>query len=165
MAAVDIFLKLDGIPGDSTDAKHKGEIVLESFSWGETNTVSHLGTGTAGAGAGKVSFQDFHFTSRVSKASPKLLQACASGQHIKDAVITLRKSNPQSETQFEFLFYKFDTVVITSVQDAGDTSAVPNESVSFAFAKVAVELKEQTAAGGVGTSVTFAWDLAANRKA
>jgi type VI secretion system secreted protein Hcp len=164
MAAVDMFLKLDGIPGESLDSKHKEEIVLESFTWGETNTTHVATGGGGGAGAGKVSMQDFHFTARVSKASPKLMLACATGQHIKNAVVTLRRSNPQSETQFEFLFYKFDTVVITSVQDAGDTSARPLEAVSFAFAKIAVEYKLQSATGGVAATVDFAWDLAANRK-
>ncbi|HKW60202.1 MAG TPA: type VI secretion system tube protein Hcp [Candidatus Dormibacteraeota bacterium] len=160
MAAVDIFIKFDGILGESLDHKHKDEIVLESFSWGESNTGAHAATG--GAGAGKVSMQDFHFTARVSKASPKLMMACATGQHIKTGVVTLRKT--QSENQFEFLFIKFDTVVITSVQDAGDTNNVPLEQVSFAFAKINVEYKEQKADGSLGATVDFAWNLAANRK-
>jgi type VI secretion system secreted protein Hcp len=161
MAAIDIFLKLDGIQGESTDHKHKEEIVLESFSWGETNTGAHATGG--GAAAGKVSMQDFHFTSRVSKASPKLMLACATGQHIKNGVVTLRRSSAEQESQFEFLFYKFDTVIITSVQDAGDTSDRPSEQVSFAFAKINVEYKVQSPDGQV-SSVDFAWDLAANRK-
>lgn len=163
MGAVDIFLKLDGIPGESTDFAHKGEIQLESFSWGETNTVSRLGTG--GATAGRVSMQDFHFTSRVSKASPKLMLACASGQRIATGQVTLRKGTPQEENVFEFLFYKFTNVIITSVQDAGDTSAIPLESVSFAFQKIQVEFKQQTTTGAAGATVDFAWDLVANRKA
>lgn len=163
MAAVDIFLKLDGIPGESTDFAHKGEIQLESFSWGETNTVSRLGTG--GAGAGRVSMQDFHFTTRVSKASPKLMLACASGQHIATGQVTLRKGTAQQENVFEFLFYKFTNVIITAVQDAGDTSIVPLEAVSFAFQKIQVEYKEQNPTGALGSTVDFAWDLLANRKA
>jgi type VI secretion system secreted protein Hcp len=161
MAAIDIFLKLDGIQGESTDHKHKEEIVLESFSWGETNTGAHATGG--GAGAGKVSMQDFHFTSRVSKASPKLMLACATGQHIKNGVVTVRRSSAEQESQFEFLFYKFDTVIITSVQDAGDTSDRPSEHVSFAFAKIDVEYKVQSP-DGVASTIDFAWDLAANRK-
>ncbi len=91
MAAIDLFLKLDGIPGESTDFRHKGEIVLESFSWGETNAGTHVAP-TGGAAAGKVSMQDFHFTSRVSKASPLLMLSCANGQHIKTGVVTVRKA-------------------------------------------------------------------------
>ena len=67
MAAVDYFLKFDGIKGESTDAKHKDEIDVESWSWGET----HAGAGAPGAaaGAGKVSMQDFHFVMGLNRAS------------------------------------------------------------------------------------------------
>ena len=71
MAHVDYFLKIEGIDGESADAKHKGDIQLESFSWGETNSGSHSSGG--GGGAGKVSMQDFHFVMTANKASPKLM--------------------------------------------------------------------------------------------
>src|SRR5262245_27909161 len=88
MAQVDYFLKLAGIDGESHDAKHKGEIDVESWSWGETNAgdAAHRG----GMGAGKVSMQDLHFTMKVNKATPRLMQACATGEHIAKAVLTCR---------------------------------------------------------------------------
>ena len=90
MAAVDYFLKIDGIVGESLDAKHTGEMQLESFSWGETQqTATPAGSG---AGAGKVQIYDLHFVMRTNKASAQLLLACASGQHLKTAVLTARKS-------------------------------------------------------------------------
>src|SRR5688572_14489207 len=91
MAAVDYFLKIDGVDGESTDDKHKGEIDVESFSWGvtQTGTFSHGG----GGGAGKVALQDFHFTMKVSKASPTLFLACASGQHYKTATVIGRSTS------------------------------------------------------------------------
>lgn len=164
--AVDMFLKIDGIPGESQDAKHKGEIVLESFSWGESNTVPHTAfTGAGGgAGAGKVSMQDFHFTTKVSKASPKLMLFCANGAHIPNATITVRKGSPSQENVFEFLFFKFTNVIITSVAEAGNTDGPPVETASFAFQKINVEYKEQTATGGLGATVDFAWDLAVGKK-
>ena len=89
MAQVDYFLKLDGIPGESVDSKHKDEIDIMSFSFGETQTGTALG---GGGGAGKVQMQDFHFTMRTSKASPKLFLACASGEHIKDGILVGRRA-------------------------------------------------------------------------
>ena len=83
--AVDYFLKIDGVPGESADAKHKGEIQLESFSWGETNPGG--GGMGGGGGAGKVQMQDLVVTMLVSKASPKLMLACATGKHYKEAVL------------------------------------------------------------------------------
>ena len=82
MALVDFFLKLDGIPGESRDAQHKDEIDLESFSWGETNAGPAAEAG-GGGGGGKVQFEDLNVVMKLNKASPLLLQACASGQHIK----------------------------------------------------------------------------------
>ena len=162
--AIDMFLKLDGVEGESHDAKHKGEIELSSFSFGLSNAGAH--NIASGAGAGKVSFQEFHFTSKVTKASPKLMLACASGQHIKDGTVTVRKAGGDSaNSAVEFLFYKFQTVVITSVQDGGANGGdVPEESVSFVFGKVHVEYKPQNPDGTLGTAVEFAWDLSANKK-
>src|SRR5687768_18000173 len=84
--AVDYFLKLDGIKGESTADKHKDEIDIMSFSWGLTQAAT-AGFG-GGAGAGKVQMQDFHFTSKVSRASPQLFLSCASGKHIPTATLT-----------------------------------------------------------------------------
>src|ERR687898_479708 len=99
MANADYFLKIDGIDGEGTDGKHKNEIEVESFSWGEQN---HIGTGGGGGGggAGKVVPGDFQYTSRFTRASPRLLVACATGEHFKKAVLTGRKSG---KAQFEFL--------------------------------------------------------------
>src|SRR5436309_5810071 len=102
MAQVDYFLKIKGIDGESHDSKHKGEIDLESWSWGETQTGSHGGGG--GGGAGKVAVQDFHFVMKMNKASPKLMLACATGEHIGEALLACRKAGG---TQQEYLHIKF----------------------------------------------------------
>src|SRR5687768_14117646 len=96
MAAVDYFLKVDGIDGDSTDDKHKSEIEVQSFSFGASNSGTY-GKGGGGGGAGKVQFSDFHFVTRVGKASPKMMLACASGEHIKKAVLTCRKAGKEQQ--------------------------------------------------------------------
>jgi len=162
--AIDMFLKLDGIPGESTDIKHKDEIVLESFSWGESNTaVRPVGSG---AGAGKVSMQDFHFTTKLNKATPLLMLHCANGAHIPKGVVTVRKAATESkEGGFEFLTYTFNGVIITSVQEAGDAADYPTDAVSFAFQKIDVMYKPQLPDGAAGIPVDFAWDLTANKKA
>jgi type VI secretion system secreted protein Hcp len=90
MASVDYFLKIDGIDGESTQKGHEKEIELMSFSWGESNAGSFAGN--MGGGSGKVSMQDFHFTVPINKSSPKLFLACATGEHIKSAVLTCRKA-------------------------------------------------------------------------
>src|SRR5215210_8773554 len=108
--AVDYFLKIDGVAGESKDSKHKDEIELEAFSWGASQATAPAGGGGA---AGKVSMQDFHFVMRTNKASPKLFLACASGQHVKSAVLTARKAG---KGQQEYLVYKFTDLLVWSYQ-------------------------------------------------
>src|SRR5438093_11041139 len=91
--AVDAFLKLDGIKGESQDSKHKDEIEIESFSWGVTQTGTLAFGG--GGGAGKAQFQDFHFTNKVSKASPQLFHKCVTGEHIKIGTLSRRKAGAE----------------------------------------------------------------------
>jgi type VI secretion system secreted protein Hcp len=160
MAAVDYFLKIDGIQGESLDSKHKGEIQLESFSWGETNPgTAHSG---GGAGAGKVQMQDLHFVMQINKASPKLMLACASGKHIKQAVLTARKAG---KTQQEFLVFKFTDLLVSSYQTGGSQHAevLPMDQVSFNFARIELEYRPQKADGSLDAPIKAGWDLKTNK--
>jgi type VI secretion system secreted protein Hcp len=159
--AIDLFLKIDGIPGESQDAQHKDEIELESFSWGETQPVPHAATG-AGAGAGRVEIHDFHFVARISKASPKLLLACASGQHLRQATLTARKAGA---TPFEFLVVKLSDLLVTSYDVGGSAhqDAPPVDQVSLHFAKIEVEYRPQKPDGSPDAPVKAGWDVANNR--
>jgi len=158
--AVDYFLKIEGIEGESQDSKHKGEIDLQSWSWGASQTGSF--SAGSGGGAGKVSVQDFNFAMNVNKASPKLLQACATGEHIKSAVLTCRKAGKEQQ---EFLKIKFSDVLISSFQTGGSegSEALPMESISLNFAKIEYEYREQKADGTLGGPVKSGYDLAQNK--
>jgi type VI secretion system secreted protein Hcp len=156
MAAVDYFLKLDGIQGESQADKHKDEIDIESFSWGETQSGTFAAGG--GGGAGKVSMQDFHFTMLINKASPALFLACAQGDHIKNATLTCRKAG---KDQQEFLKVEMSDVLVSSYQTGGSGGAnvLPTDQVSLNFAKIQVEYKAQDAKGALTGSVTKWFDM------
>jgi len=160
MAAVDYFLKIDGIKGESHDAKHKDEIELESFSWGETNTGGMAAGG--GGGAGKVQMQDFHFVMKMNKASPLLLLACASGQHIKQAILTCRKAGKEQQ---EFLKITFTDLLCSSYQTGGSAGSdvIPMDQVSLNFAQMKMEYKPQKADGTLDAAVTAGWNLKQNK--
>jgi type VI secretion system secreted protein Hcp len=160
MAQVDYFLKIDGIPGESTDAKHKAEIDLMSFSWGATQGGVHAFGG--GGGAGKVQMQDFHFTMNINKATPKLFLACATGEHIKKATLTCRKAG---KDQQEYFVVNFEDLLVSSYQTGGSSgNSIPVESVSLNFSKVKMDYKEQKADGTLGGAVSAGYDLKANTK-
>jgi type VI secretion system secreted protein Hcp len=159
MAQVDYFLKLKDIEGESTDAKHKNEIDIESWSWGETNSGSSSYGG--GGGAGKVAMNDFSFTMRVNKSSPKLLLACASGQHIKEGLLTCRKAGKEQQ---EYLKIKFSDLLVSSFQTGGSAGdIVPVDQISLNFSKIEYEYYPQKEDGTLGSKVPVHWDLKQNK--
>ena len=160
MALFDAFLKIDGIEGESADSKHKSEIDLHSFSWGESNAGTFAQGG--GGGAGKVSMQDFHFTMNCNKSSVKLFLACAGGDHIKSAVLTCRKAG---KDQQEFYKVTFSDILVSSYQSGGGGGeSLPMDSISLNFAKVEKEYKEQKSDGTLGGAIKAGWDLKLNKK-
>jgi type VI secretion system secreted protein Hcp len=156
------FLKIDGIDGESTDASHKGELDILAWSWGVTQTGTGPGH-AGGGGAGKADFQDFHFVSRISKASPKLLLAAASGSHFKWAALTGVRTAGKSQSG-EFLKYKLSDVLVTSLQHADSEEEIPTEQFSLNYAKVESTYSPSTPSGKLGSSVSAGWDLSKNAK-
>ena len=154
--AVDYFLKIDGIPGESKDAKHKDEVSVESFSWGATQSGTSAYGG--GGGAGKVSMQDFSFVMRMNKASPKLFLACANGEHIKQAILTCRKAGKEQQ---DYLKVTFSDLLVSSYQTGGSSSGeeLPVEQISLNFAKLEMEYKEQKPDGSLGGAIKAHYDL------
>ena len=157
--ASDIFAKIGDIKGESLDDKHKDEIEVLSFSWGVTNAGSMAHGG--GGGEGKATFHDLSFVHNIDKASPVLLQACATGTHLKDATITHRKAG---KGQQEYLIVKMNDVIITGVTHGGSGGEGANsENVSMAFSKVDLEYKPQKADGSLDAGIHFKYDLKAQK--
>jgi type VI secretion system secreted protein Hcp len=154
--ATDIFAKIGDIKGESTDAKHKDEIEVLSFSWGVANSGG-LEFGSGGS-AGKATFQGLTIVHNIDKATPKLLEACATGTHLKDATITHRKAG---KGQQEFLIVKMNDVIITAVAHGGTTAQPASETVTLAFAKVDFEYKPQKPDGSLDAGIHFKYDLKA----
>jgi type VI secretion system secreted protein Hcp len=161
VAAIDYFLKLDGISGESKDSKHKGEIELLSFSFGETNSGS---SGGGGGGAGKVQMSDFSFTARTTKASPQLFLSCAQGKHLKQAILTVRKAGG---SQQEYLIIKLNDVLVSSYALGGSEGGAdgdPQDVFSLNFVKLSYDYKPQKADGSLDAPVHAGWDLSKNVK-
>ncbi len=155
----DIFLKLETIKGESKDSKHKGEIDIESFSFGLQNGGSWSAGG--GGGAGKVSFQDITVHKMADSSTPALMQACASGQHIKGGVLTVRKAGGKQE---EFYKISLTNILVSNITNTGANGGVPTEVVSLNFEEIKFDYKEQGAQGTLGGVVKFGWNLKKNEK-
>src|ERR1043165_2746893 len=140
MALFDAFLKIDGIKGESADEKHKGEIDILSYSWG----VEQTGTSSTGGGggAGKGHFKYLSIVKKTDASSPLLLLNCATGSHIKEANLVVRKAGG---TQLEYLKIKLTDVLISGLRPEGSHSGdqIPLEEVSLNFAKVEMSYQPQ----------------------
>jgi type VI secretion system secreted protein Hcp len=148
--SADIFLKLDGIAGESTDDQHKGEIDVESFAFSAKRTT------------GRVTLSPLRVLKVFDASSPKLMQDAASGHHIKSGVLTFRRSGDPDGV--EFLTYKLSDVVVSSYEQGGAnpdkrTLGSLEDEVGLSPAKVQVTEKTVDASGKAGPVVTASFNL------
>jgi type VI secretion system secreted protein Hcp len=156
--AVDMFMKIDTVDGESRDKVHKKEIDVLAWSWGISNSGSaHVG---GGAGAGKANVQDISFTKWVDSSTPKLLLACCDGKHFANATLVVRKAG---EKPVEYIKIKIEEVLITSISTGGSGGEDRlTENVTLNFAKVSVDYVPQDEKGAAGTAIPMAWSIAEN---
>jgi type VI secretion system secreted protein Hcp len=160
MAAVDYLLEIEGIKGESTDAKFPGTIEIESFSWVASNPASPV-IGAGGRGAGRVSFQDLQFTAVVNKASPALMLACAKGTHIPTAALHVRK---QGGTQVEYYTISLEYLLVSSYQSGspGSGRSIPTDQFSLNFKTIEFSYSPQKPDGTLGAPIVADWDMQVN---
>jgi type VI secretion system secreted protein Hcp len=158
--ASNIFLKIDGIKGESTDVNHPNEVEVLSWSWGVSELfISSIGSGIVG---GKPNIGNFVITKELDKASPNLLRACLKVTHIKEVVLTQRRAGAG---KLNFLTITLQDVLISSLNDSEDGVALrPTENIVFVFAKVIYQYVPQKPSGLPDTPVTLKWDVKANKE-
>jgi type VI secretion system secreted protein Hcp len=155
--AVDYFLKLDGIQGESVDAIHKDEIQILSWSWGGSQTSTVAGTG--GSGAGKVSLSDISIMTNFDKATPKLFKSLCAGAHIKTGTMTAVKSGAEGKP---YLKVDFTELFVSSVQLSG-SSEIPMASISFSYNTIKIDYSTQNEQGNLTSTGPVTYDLKQNK--
>lgn len=159
--ASDNFLKIDGIPGESTDDKHKDWIEILSYNFGVSQAASAAAkSATAAAVAQRADFQDVSITKYVDKASPKLLMACAKGETIKEVLIECCRAGGDKHVYMNF---KLEKVIISSVQLGGGGGGEATEAVTFNYGKITQEYTPVDRDGKPQGKVPFKWDLELNK--
>jgi len=158
--AVDMFLELEGVKGESKDKAHAGKIDVLAWSWGVSNSGSfHSGSG---GGVGKASFQDISFTKYIDAASPTLMLYCANGKHFPKGKLIVRKAG---ENPLEYLIIDLEKILVSSYSTGGSGGEDRlTENVTLNFATVKVVYWTQSDKGGKGDSYNFGWDIPANVK-
>jgi type VI secretion system secreted protein Hcp len=163
--AFDAFLKVDGIPGESTDDAHADQIEVLSFSSGVSQTSSASASSGGGASSERADFQDFSIVKALDKASPKLAVACADGTHISEVVLELCRAGGD---KLKYMEYKLSDCIVSSVRPGGSAQGgetLPLEEVSFNYGKIEWIYTQQKRADGTGGgNVAAGWDLEKNVK-
>ena len=160
MADIDIYLKLDGIPGDSTADRHAGEIVVLSYRTDiEAKFAAHLG---GGGGAGKAEFSGVQFRKRLDKASVALLLACASGRHIASGRFTFTRASADSKA---FYTVTLEDVLVAHISQAvgGVDSAPSEEEVTLQCRRIRWAFSSQNPDGSQAPPITGGWDMGTNQ--
>jgi len=162
--AFDAFLKIDGIPGESTDDKHKDWIEILSYSCGASQPGSGAASSGGGRSAERVDLQDFSIVKTLDKASPKLFLHCCNGRHIKEIMLELCRAGGDKHKYME---YKLENVIVSSVRPGGSAQGgetLPLEEVTFNYGKINVTYTQTDHKTGMpGGQVSSHWDAVTNK--
>ena len=158
--AVDMFLKIEPLKGESQDDTHKDEIDILAWSWGMSQSgTTHMG---GGSGAGKVNVQDISFTKYIDNSSTDLMKFCTNGDHITEATLTVRKAGGEA---LEYIILTMKDIIVSSVSTGGSGGEDRlTENVSLNFGAYEIKYTPQTAAGDPDTATEWKWDIAANKE-
>jgi len=158
-AVADIFLRLDGVDGESTDAKHKGEIDILSYSQSFKNAVSDATGG--GGGAGKVTCGEITVLKNIDKSSPKLIGQVVTGKHIETGTLTFRSVG---RAALEYYVVSLNDVLVTSIDQTDQNNpARIFERVTLNAAQFKFSYQQQKADGQLLPAVQFSVDCRANK--
>jgi len=163
--AFDAFLKIDGIPGESTDDKHKDWIEVLDFGFGIHQPASASASTAGGASAERANFSNFTITKTLDKASPKLALACADGTHIKQVTLEVCRAGGDKVKYYEV---KLTNCIVSSYEPDGKghaTDNLPSETLGFNYGKIEwTYVQQKRADGSGGGQVAAGWDLQINKK-
>jgi type VI secretion system secreted protein Hcp len=151
--SIDCHLKLEGVKGESTHAKHKEEILLNTFAWGVSNASNSAGGGMA---VGKGRPQDIVLTKKYDSSSPVISKHSASGKHFKDATISFALAGGKQE---DYLVIKLKEVFITSHSISATAGGEVTDQVTMSYGDIEYAYKPQKPDGSLGGEVKFGWDI------
>ena len=153
----EMFLKLDGIDGESLDAVHTNEIEIKNWNWTTNNPVKW--DVNQGGQSSKVEVKEITINKICDKASVTLYQNCVTGKHIKNGTITCRKND--GDQKVEYLIVTLTDIMVSSVAfqgDGGDPAL--NEIVALSFAEFRLDYKVQNDTGNAaGGSKSFQFSV------
>lgn len=161
-----MFLKLDGIKGDSTSAQGKDQIELLSWNHGVSMPMTHGGGSGVSVKHGRCVHQDITFSKYLDMSSPTLNLYCSGGNNIKSAEISLFQADKSDGEPVKYYVIKLEDVIISNISIGAGTNELPIETVTLHYNKITWTYKKQKddAPGGAEGDITSGWDLQTNKK-
>lgn len=155
---LDYFLQLDDIKGDSTDAAYTDLISINTFHWLVQNASPVTYSG--GSGAGKTVLGDMVVTKQVDIASIPLALVCATGQHLKKAVLRViaQGYGPRYDITLT------DVLVASVTQHGQSSDNVIMETIQLSYEKIEWSYYQQDNKGQVTQTITGGYDVKKQRK-
>mgnify|MGYP000088299694 CR=1 FL=1 len=160
--AIDVYLQIDGIKGESGDSKHQGWIECESVSWAISQPRSATSSTGGGHTAERAELSDITFIKLADLTSPILAQTCAAGKTIPKAKFEFMRADGQGE-RIKYYELELENVLIGHVAPSVAASSFMTETVALKFAKVKWKYTQQKVGGGAGGNTSGGWDAATNR--
>lgn len=160
--AIDVYLHIDGIKGESADDRHKDWIECKSVSWAVEQPRSATSSTGGGHTAERCEHHDVVITKLADLASPILLQTCSAGRTIPKAKLEFMRADAQGE-RVKYFEIELDNVLIGAVSPSVSEGDILTEEVGFKFSKVRWKYTQQRISGGMGGNTSGGWDLATNR--
>ncbi|UGQ44828.1 Hcp family type VI secretion system effector [Massilia endophytica] len=162
--AIDVYLQIDGIKGESADDRHKDWIECKSVSWSVEQPRSATASTSGGHTAERCEHRDIVISKLADLSSPILLQTCSAGRTIPKARFEFMRADAQGE-RVKYFEIEVENVLISAVSPGVAEGDILTEEVGFKFSKVRWRYTQQKISGGAGGNTSGGWDLAANRVA
>ena len=160
--AIDVYLYIDGIKGESNDDRHKEWIECKSVNWGVEQPKSATASTGGGHTAERCEHRDITISKLADLSSPILLQTCAAGKTIPKAKFEFMRADAQGE-RVRYFEIEIENVLIGAVSPAVEEGDILTEDVGFKFSKVRWKYTQQKISGGAGGNTSGGWDLSSNR--
>ncbi|MCU9849889.1 type VI secretion system tube protein Hcp [Defluviimonas sp. WL0024] len=156
-----VFIKIDGIPGEAREKNHKDWIPVKTIGWGVERTLDMTDLGTTQRGYANANFQKITLNTELSKASAKICTYVASGKSIKELTIEMCRSGDDASIGMEpYLIIKLRNAIIDSYTVSGGEDTIPAEDWSLAYRGIEYSYKPADfATGKLGSPEVFKWNL------
>lgn len=162
--AIDVYLQIDGIKGESTDANHVGWIECTSVQWGMTQPKSATASTGGGHTAERAEMDDIRLQKLADLSSPILMQTCMMGRTIPKAKFEFLRADGQGE-RIKYFEIELENVLIGQVTPTIHEGSILSETLGLKFSKVKWKYTQQKIGGGGAGNTAGGWDLSTNRVA